>query len=657
MLLGAGLALGTGCSCQGLGLSPQTRFRCQPDGTCAAGYVCDGRYCISLDNPVCADGGCNQYLHELDCADGVDDDSDRRVDCEDSDCEGQPCSTNDPCTVGELCASGACFGGTPVQCTTPPGPCFRGRGSCNREDGGCSYLPENPGVQCGGGQVCGLDGGCFPDETGELCKNHLDDDGDGRTDCQDDPCVSQACDDGSLCTLSAVCLPSFVCAYQSRVECKTPPGPCYADAGSCQESDGNCHYAFLPAGVGCDAGYVCGRTGGCFQREVQALCTNTLDDDDDGLSDCADPDCLGWACDDNSLCTVGETCTPGGVCGNGKSPCNPCIGSGACNPQTGCNTTGVNAWARCDGGVCRLDGGCGTCPSGWCTAESPLPSLNLTSVWGTSSTQVWAVGSGSILRFDGVRWSVQESHPGEDYEAVWARNPTDAWAVGHTGSPDYLSIVRRWNGATWNLVAPAVDGGLYSVWGDPAGKVWAGGPDGVIQEWSGTTWSNTKNGGGGCATTNGLWGPSATDVWAVMSCCYFVHNTGGAWGFYSFPGASCGGAPDPNSMFLGIHGTGPGNAWAVGWNGAILRLVGSDWTHVWGGGPAGKTLQGVWAESASNAWAVGYGGSVVHWDGGSWTEVDVGRSSTLNAVWGANRSDVWAVGNGGVLLRLQPDAG
>jgi hypothetical protein len=54
-------------------------------------------------------------------------------------------------------------------------------------------------------------------------------------------------------------------------------------------------------------------------------CASRVDDDGDGLIDCADPDCAARACDDGSACTTGDTCAADGSC-LGTSTCVPSEG-------------------------------------------------------------------------------------------------------------------------------------------------------------------------------------------------------------------------------------------------------------------------------------------------------------------------------------------
>jgi hypothetical protein len=53
----------------------------------------------------------------------------------------------------------------------------------------------------------------------------------------------------------------------------------------------------------------------------QETCGDGADNDNDGLSDCADPDCDGVPCDDGRFCTVGDACL-GGACGGVARNCS-----------------------------------------------------------------------------------------------------------------------------------------------------------------------------------------------------------------------------------------------------------------------------------------------------------------------------------------------
>jgi hypothetical protein len=56
--------------------------------------------------------------------------------------------------------------------------------------------------------------------------------------------------------------------------------------------------------------------------------------------------------------------------------------------------------------------------------------LRLSGVWGTSSTNVFAVGeSGLLLRFDGTGWTEQPLDTVSDLSAVWGSSANNVFVV------------------------------------------------------------------------------------------------------------------------------------------------------------------------------------------------------------------------------------
>ena len=103
---------------------------------------------------------------ELNCSNGIDDDSDGQIDCLDPDCVGDPaCAAPGP----EVCTGGADEDGDGlVDCADPD--CFT--------DPACAAGSEN-------------------------CSNGVDDDGDGLVDCADPDCQALSCGIGCICAYGA----------------------------------------------------------------------------------------------------------------------------------------------------------------------------------------------------------------------------------------------------------------------------------------------------------------------------------------------------------------------------------------------------------------------------------------------------------------------
>ena len=105
----------------------------------------------------------------------------------------------------------------------------------------------------------------------------------------------------------------------------------------------------------------------------------------------------------------------------------------------------------------------------WSVVPTPNPTSydNLHRVFGSSSTDVWAVGTAyganGIARpltehWNGTKWSVVASPSlGDSYiRGGWALSPSDAWFVGEWDgpAPTYTphQLVYHWNGTSWSSV-------------------------------------------------------------------------------------------------------------------------------------------------------------------------------------------------------------
>lgn len=198
------------------------------------------------------------------------------------------------------------------------------------------------------------------------CGNGIDEDGDGLTDCADPECEGRACP-GDVCTQGRTCS-SGSCQDGVARECLSPPGACYATPGTCSLENGGCVFV-VTTGAPCDGG-TCQSDGECRDVTVETACANGIDDDQNGLTDCADPDCEAQSCDLNA-CRAGAICAAGECTAGVAIPCNtpPATGcfvtAGTCVPgDGGCSYTTRPAGSSCPGGECRADGGCASSESG-----------------------------------------------------------------------------------------------------------------------------------------------------------------------------------------------------------------------------------------------------------------------------------------------------
>jgi hypothetical protein len=278
---------------------------------------------------------------------------------------------------------------------------------------------------------------------------------------------------------------------------------------------------------------------------------------------------------------------------------------------------------------------------------------NIFGIWGTSASDVWAVGSGgTILHYNGTIWSSVASGTTEDLFGVWGTSATDVWAVG--SGKTFL----HYNGTTWLSVSTETlwgqFGGIaYSVWGTSASDVWAVGDFGTILHYNGTTWSSVPS-----ATMQNLisvWGSSASDVWIVGND-QMLHYIGTS---YNYNGTSWRSVmAGPGLWFQAVWGSSASDVWVVGIQDfpVMNHYDGTSWSSV----SIGATKNyGVWGASASDVWAVGDAGghitgTILHYNGTTWSSVSIGTTQPLRGVWGTSSSNVWAIGFGGTILHGSP---
>jgi hypothetical protein len=213
----------------------------------------------------------------------------------------------------------------------------------------------------------------------------------------------------------------------------------------------------------------------------------------------------------------------------------------------------------------------------------------LFAVWGSSPTDVWAVGAASvILHYDGATWTRMPVTFNDQFNGVWGFSATDVFIVGAEG------LCLRWDGFSWSQVATGTSLDLKDVWGDSASDVWAVGEGGTILYFNGISWAAQTS--GTTDTLNGVWGSSPTDVYAV-----------------------------------GDNGT------IRVWNGAI-------WTASPVEGSPLLELFSIWGFAVGEMVAVGEDGAVFRWETTEWIEMVSEAEGDLYDVWGSLTDGFYAVG-------------
>ncbi len=320
---------------------------------------------------------------------------------------------------------------------------------------------------------------------------------------------------------------------------------------------------------------------------------------------------------------------------------------------------GVPACAK--GKVCGGDNWCEVGPKGSYLQE----------VHGSSSKHVVAVtGTGTIWSFDGKTWSKSKAPVSHFATSIWTSGPKDTYVVsskvGGMYSPEPMTELLRFDGASWKTVLSTKWTYLLRIHGTGPGKIHAAG---------GWCLSNTY--------------PTYNLCWA-----HVASYDGKVKYLYSGYGMRSGGGD--HFVLSDVWSAGPKAVFAVGeeqkmgsyGTSIIQRYDGTYWsTHkptgvvtraVWGSGPAdvhvvggtngarynGKTwktfstassavLLDIWGSGPSDIYAVGDKGTIVHSDGTSWKKMASGTPKKITSVWGSSKTDVYVVAGGNLLHKCQ----
>jgi hypothetical protein len=302
-------------------------------------------------------------------------------------------------------------------------------------------------------------------------------------------------------------------------------------------------------------------------------------------------------------------------------------------------------------------GACGQGTTDQTSAEAAAPPMHIAptvvptkmgfqSVWGSSGTDVWAVGdAGTVAHFDGKVWTLVMPGVTENLTCVHGSGPDDVWVTGADG--DLL----HWNGTAWKIDMTLNGTTLLGVWAMSPTNVWVVGVDesdgigsaALFGHWTGA-WDYLDI--NGAATLWKIWASGPTDLWMVGTT---ANDEGGVY-------RGNGSIFNPmtftsDSSVHSIWGSGPDDVWVAPEVGALQHWNGSGWTTL----PmlmAGQSLFGISGSARDDIWTVGQNGVVAHYGSAStWSLSPVGTKATLFSVWSDNPDEAWLVGGIGTILR------
>jgi hypothetical protein len=265
-------------------------------------------------------------------------------------------------------------------------------------------------------------------------------------------------------------------------------------------------------------------------------------------------------------------------------------------------------------------------------ADAPTPLVRVRAVPGVGDL---AVGrNGGILLLTPTSppaFTDLRSGPEQDLTGVWGSSPTDMWAVGRAGT------LLHFDGQHVNAVPSGVTVDLTDVWGTAADDVWIVGRGGTAFHFDGTSLQPVAT--GTTADLLAVFTAARGDVWMGGGGATLLRIQGG-----TVEPASLLGLFDPAAI-LDLHGLASDDVWLSGGpdpavtlspeSGFVAHFDGTAWSPVnlLTRNNGGFPMRRIWALAPNDVWAltqplfrdlVGYW----HFDGTAWTEQDMPDSPT-----------------------------
>ncbi|MCC6216831.1 MAG: hypothetical protein IT376_18375 [Polyangiaceae bacterium] len=278
---------------------------------------------------------------------------------------------------------------------------------------------------------------------------------------------------------------------------------------------------------------------------------------------------------------------------------------------------------------------------GWCW-YAPSPQGNdLRAAWGSSLSDVWAVGThGTLLHHDGGGWRGLAAGTTSTLLAVHGAEGV-VWAVGAEAT---VVRVAAGSAAATQLT---IDGEtltdeLRGVWSFGPEEVWAVGAGGLILRWDGSEWTRTNS--PSAVALSGVWGSRRDDVWAVGASGTALRYDGATWKKV---------ASGATATLTAVAGSGVDDVWVGTATGEVRRWNGAKWTTT---KPSAYSIRALAVESAERAWVAGNDGRVHRWDGTEWSALASGTNEHLRGGFSPAGDEVFLVGDGGAMVFFRGDA-
>jgi len=170
----------------------------------------------------------------------------------------------------------------------------------------------------------------------------------------------------------------------------------------------------------------------------------------------------------------------------------------------------------------------------------------LFSIWGTSSSNLYAVGLGGlILHYDGTSWTQEQSGTVMDLSDVWGINSSLIFAAGSQNSTGQ-GVLLGYDGASWktvtkggvNVDSATLYGTFQTVWCSTSTKLFLAGAlcyEGTPGHWNLSDIPNNSPGPNltGLAAMEAVRGNASNNVFICGDRDLIIHWNGNSWNIYN----------------------------------------------------------------------------------------------------------------------------
>jgi len=282
-------------------------------------------------------------------------------------------------------------------------------------------------------------------------------------------------------------------------------------------------------------------------------------------------------------------------------------GTSAC-PEVICTGTGLYAWRKIASGT----------------------SADLYGVWGSSSSDVIAVGTGgTIVRYNGSSWSEIHGIASFPLYDVWGTASYDIFVVGAART------LFHYNGYSWGFMNSPAAGDLRCIDGTAWNDVFAAGKGAM--RFDGSVWSVIL---GVDRSLTDMWAYSASEIFMVDTIGTILHYDGTEWSELDSA---------INTRLNAIWGSAPDDIFVVDAEGNIFHYDGARWRRVYS--IFYSDLRAIWGSAPDDVYVAGQYFTVLHYDGEDWEMIlrDGTWEDTFYGIWGSSAGDVFFVGTGGAM--------